>query len=40
MTTLAKTTDLGHGWFANTWDDGTLTLRNPDRAQRDGARPS
>jgi hypothetical protein len=30
-----KTTDLGHGWFANMHEDtGGMTIRNPDKGQR------
>lgn len=28
------THDLGLGWFANMHDDGTMTIRNPDKGQR------
>jgi hypothetical protein len=26
--------DLGHGWYAKLWNDGSLDLRNADRGQR------
>ena len=29
-----KTADLGQGWFANANDDGSFTVRNPDKGQR------
>jgi len=32
--TLTKTEDLGQGWFANAWSDGSMTVRNPDKGQR------
>lgn len=31
---LTKTEDLGLGWFANAYDDGSMTLRNGDKGQR------
>lgn len=34
MTTLIQTSDLGQGWFANTYADGSATIRNPDQGQR------
>ena len=32
--TLTKTEDLGQGWFANAYSDGSFTLRNPNLGQR------
>ncbi len=32
--TLTNTSDLGGGWFANQWSDGSMTLRAPDKGQR------
>ncbi|AXQ69502.1 hypothetical protein HOU02_gp223 [Caulobacter phage CcrBL9] len=29
-----KTADLGQGWYANANDDGSFTIRNPDKGQR------
>jgi hypothetical protein len=36
-----KTTDLGYGWFANSYENGDkgeipggMTIRNPDKGQR------
>lgn len=34
MKTLIKSTELGHDWIANQYDDGTMTIRSPVRAQR------
>lgn len=31
---LTKTADLGQNWFANLYDDGSLTIRSPERGQR------
>lgn len=31
---LKKTADLGQGWFANAWTDGSVTIRNCDKGQR------
>lgn len=28
--TLTQTTDLGHYWFANQYDDGSMTVRNSE----------
>jgi hypothetical protein len=30
----SRTTDLGSGWFATIEDDGSLTIRGPDKGQR------
>ena len=29
-----KTTDLGNDWYANEHEDGSMTLRNPEKGQR------
>lgn len=34
MTTTILTEDLGLGWFASENEDGSITLRNPDKGQR------
>lgn len=34
MPNLTKTTDLGHDWFANQYDDGSMTIRNSEKGQR------
>lgn len=31
---LTATTDLGLGWYANAYTDGSMTVRNPDKGQR------
>jgi hypothetical protein len=31
---LTKTTDLGNDWYANQYDDGSMTIRNPEIGQR------
>lgn len=31
---LTKTEDLGQDWFANAYDDGSITLRNSEKGQR------
>lgn len=31
---IYRTTDLGRGWFATEWDDGSMTFRNPPKGQR------
>lgn len=34
-----KTTDLGHGWFANQNDDGSMTIRNCELGLRSDLPP-
>jgi hypothetical protein len=31
---LKRTTDLGSGWFANEWSDGSMTVRNGEKGVR------
>lgn len=31
---MTKSADLGQGWFANAYDDGSYTIRNGDKGQR------
>lgn len=31
---MTRTTDLGMDWFANDYDDGSMTLRNAEKGQR------
>lgn len=36
---LQKTKDLGLGWYANLYTDGSMTLRNCDKGQRIDLQP-
>ncbi|AXQ68508.1 hypothetical protein HOT99_gp109 [Caulobacter phage CcrBL10] len=32
--TLVRTGDLGLGWYANSYSDDSMTVRNPDKGLR------